>query len=290
MEYHSILYEEQGAVASITLNRPEKLNALTDEAWSELAAALTRAAGREEICAVLLKGNGKAFCSGFDVERSSNATRTKKPWEQLQAIWGTYRNQTNVFNFPKPIVCAVQGYCLGGGFDLAKSCDFIVASDDAVFGETELRLCFVPGMLDVYMVGMRKAKEILMLAEKFGAEKALELGFVNWVVPREELEEKARQIAEKLAKLPTEPMQMTKRLIHQAFELQGAGAVNSWAYDSLMLSKLIVPELRQKFNAISEEQGGKAALRWLNEYYESGNLKLRPGEADCPDEKTSSPE
>lgn len=267
MEYSNILYQEQDAVAVITLNRPSKLNALTDETWAELADALDRAASRDEICSVLLKGNGKSFCAGFDIQRSSKNTASKTPWNQLQTIWGTYQKQEHVFNFPKPLVCAVQGYCLGGGFDLAKSCDFIVAADNATFGVTELRLSFVPGMLDVYMVGIRKAKEVLMLADRFDANKAYELGFVNWVVPQEELEEKSMHIARKLAKLPSEPMQMTKRLIHQAFELQGGKLLNSWAYDSLMLSKVIVPELRKKFDDISAEKGGKAALDWLNAYY-----------------------
>lgn len=268
MDYKHILYLEQNPVAVITLNRPDKLNALTDEIWSELADALNRAATHEEIYSVLLNGSGKSFCSGFDVQHSAQNTASKQTWDQLQTIWGTYHNQMRVFDFPKPIVCAVQGYCLGGGFDLAKSCDFIVAADNAVFGETELRLSFVPGMLDVYMIGMRKAKEVLMLADRFDAQKAYELGFVNWVVPPDSLEEKALQVAKKLAKFPTEPMQMTKRLIHQAFELQGGKILNAWAYDTLMLSKMIVPELRKKFNEISTQEGGKAALAWLNTYYQ----------------------
>ena len=268
MEYSNIVYLEQNALAIITLNRPDKLNALTDQSWAELTDALTRAAASDQVCSVLLKGNGKAFCSGFDVQHSSGNTATKTPWNQLQTIWGTYHNQINVFDFPKPIVCAIQGYCLGGGFDLAKSCDFIVAADNAIFGETELRLSFVPGMWDVFMVGMRKAKEVLMLADRFDANKAHELGFVNWVVPLDEVEQKALHIVEKLAKLPTEPMQMTKRLIHQAFELQGGKTLNSWAYDTLMLSKVIVPELRKKFDDISAREGGKAAFAWLNAYYQ----------------------
>ena len=267
MEYQHILYLQQNPVATITLNRPDKLNALTDGIWAELADALNRAASCEEIRSVLLNGRGTSFCSGFDVVYSAKNNASKKTWDQLQTIWGTYRNQMYVFDFPKPIVCAVQGYCLGGGFDLAKSCDFIVAADNAVFGETELRLSYVPGMMDVYMVGMRKAKEILMLSDRFDANKARELGFVNWIVPPDELDRKALHIANKLAKFPTEHMQMTKRLIHQAFELQGGKTLNTWAYDSLMLSKMIVPPLREKFNEISARDGGKAAFRWLNDYY-----------------------
>lgn len=275
MEYESICYYNDGNVAVIKLNRPDKLNALTDDTWEEIDHALHCIAEDDDAYSILLCGEGKSFCAGFDIKQSTSAGNTDA-WGQWKSFKRSHETHTYMWDFPKPIICAVQGYCLGGGFGLANLADFVMAADDAIFGETELRFCLTPSTMNVYLFGIRKAKEIMMLADKFDVQEAYRLGVVNWVVPRAKLEAESMRIARKLAALPTETMQLTKHMINKVADAQGFKQLSAWGWDTFLVSKLVVPKVRKEFNCIAEEQGMKAAFKWLNDRYEGETPKGTP--------------
>ncbi len=267
MEYENLKFSVVDHVGIIKLNRPDKLNALTNSIWDEIDDLLNKIAEDDEIVSILLCGEGTSFCAGFDIKQST-ADGHDAVWDQWKSFQISHDIQMKMWDFPKPILCAVQGYCLGGGFEMAGLCDFIIAADDAIFGETELRFCLMPGPLNVYTIGLKNSKEIMMLAEKFGAQKAKELGICNWVVPREDLEAEAMRIAKRLASMPPETMRITKRMINKAADLQGYKILSDWAWDSFLVSKMVVPKLREEFNEIGKTKGMKAAFKWLNDRYE----------------------
>ncbi|WP_298028969.1 enoyl-CoA hydratase/isomerase family protein [uncultured Dysosmobacter sp.] len=268
MEYKDIrVYDAGDQVSVIELNHPEKLNALTDYTWEEIVDALKKIEMDDTVNAVLFKGAGKSFCAGFDIGESTK-NGNSDAWGQWLSFKRSDECHNYLWDFPKPTVFAVQGYCLGGGFELASLGDFVVCSEDAVFGETELRFCLTPGTRDVFLLGLRNAKEIMMLAEKFSAQDALRLGVVSRVFPVDKLDTEALKIAKKLAKMPTETMQLTKHMLNKVTDIQGMKIMGSWSWDTFLAAKLIVPKVRQEFNKIGEEQGMKAAFKWLNDRYD----------------------
>lgn len=261
--FTKIKYCVVNSVARIELATPEKLNVLNPSVWEELKAAFQMAREDDEVCSVLLSGAGKSFCAGFDMEESSSQ-KEEGTWEQWNTLQEEASNNRDVWEFEKPVVAAVQGYCLGGGLDLINMVDYVIAADDAKFGETEMRYSFLPQPALLWLVGSRKAKEVLLFADKFGAEEAYRLEIVNRVVPAEELMNEAIKAAEKLAKMPTETMQMTKRLLNRAVDMQGLRDYTAWYWDNFLISKMTKTKLNAEYERIEKEEGTKAAFKWLN--------------------------
>ncbi|MGH9805367.1 MAG: enoyl-CoA hydratase/isomerase family protein [Candidatus Acidiferrales bacterium] len=196
-DYKTILLEVSERVATLTVNRPEVRNALGKETVEEIHAALRVLAARDDVHVLILTGAGdKAFVSGADIRE----IRQRGKREALEAI-----NQelfTAVANFPWPVIAAVNGYALGGGFELALACDLRVAAEEAKFGFPETGLGIIPAAggtqrLPRY-VGWGRAKEIIFTGEMIDARRAEELGLVSRVVPRAEVLKAARELAEKI--------------------------------------------------------------------------------------------
>lgn len=266
MEFKNFKYSTRNGVATVMLNRPEKLNALTDEAWDEMNKIMDIIESDDTVHAVLLCGAGKAFCSGFDLEHST-AHGFTEVWDQWDDLQEQRSYQMRLWDFPKPVVCAVQGYCLGGGFEFAGLADLVIAAEDAKFGETEIRYSLLGQPNNIWLIGIRHAKEIMMLGDYFSAEEAYRIGFANRVVPTESLYEYSHKLCEKLAKMPDETMRLTKRLLNKSVEAQGFKIMGDWGWDMFLLSKLMVTKSRKEFNRIAEEQGMKAALKWSNDRF-----------------------
>ena len=267
MNYTNFQYTVTDKIAVITLNRPDKLNALTVEIWNEMEAAVGEAVQDPSVHSILLCGEGKSFCAGFDLEMST-ADSKGAVWDQWDGLQRQRAQMMKLWDAPKPIVAAVQGYCLGGGYELMSLADLVVAADDAIFGETEMRYSLMPQPNTLWLCGLRHAKEIMMLAEKFHADEAYRIGLVNRVVAREQLMPEAMRIARKLAQMPQETMRMTKRVIHKALDAQGYRTMGDWGWDLFLLSKLMVTKLRQEFDQIGEDHGMKAAFQWMNEHFD----------------------
>lgn len=268
MAFETLKYSVENNVASITFTRPEKLNTLNMKVWAEIVEALDTAEKDDEVNSMLIMGEGRAFCAGFDMDDSAEQ-KEQSVWEQWLELRSERENSLRLWNFRKPIVAAVQGYCLGGGLELVNLVDFIIAADNAKFGESEMQYSFLPQPSMLWLLGARKTKEILMLAERFTAEEAYRIGFVNKVVPLENLEAESRRIAERLAKMPTETMQLTKKMINKALDEQGMDIIGEWGWDTFLVSKLMTTKLSAEYDRIAAEQGTSAAIKWMNERFKN---------------------
>lgn len=206
-------FELADSVARIYLNRPHRLNAVVPELTEELVAALDRA-GQEGARVIVLAGRGRAFCSGHDLKEElppETVLATRNRVEQIQEVTRAIRR------FTGPVVAAVHGYALGAGAEFALGCDLVVAAEDAQFGfpEVSVGLSVTGGIsrLLPLLVGPVRAKELLLLGERFGAARALELGLVNRVVPAGQHEQAAGEIAVRLRDQPALSLALAKQAL-----------------------------------------------------------------------------
>lgn len=265
--YETIIYEKKPPIACITLNRPERLNALSDTLQAEVRAALTDAGWHDkEIRVIILKANGRAFSAGFDISqvnrRDMVATREgmlKGERFVATAWWDVF------WNNPKPIIAQVHGFCIAGGMATAVFCDLRVCSEDALFGAPEVRMLgpYIPAIWP-WMVGITKARELLYTGNLIDAHEAHRLGIVNRVVPRARLDEEATRLARTIAKVPAAIVEYNKKLVNMAYELMNVRLVTDRSMEleaATVTSPESVPEWAE-FQRLTREQGLTAALRW----------------------------
>jgi methylglutaconyl-CoA hydratase len=210
----TVQYEESRGIATITLNRPDKRNAISYELMSDVIAAL-KEAERSTGKVLILTGAGSAFCAGMDLDNLKGLLgRTpEQNLEDSRTMAGLFRA---LYDFPKPSIAAVNGAAIAGGTGLATVCDFTLAVPEAKFGYTEVRIGFVPGIVSSYLmanVGEKRARDLLLTGRIFGAEEAHRLGLVNEIVAPDQLMPRALQLAAQLMENSPESLQTTKRLL-----------------------------------------------------------------------------
>lgn len=199
MSYEFLLYSVADRIATITVNRPDKLNALSSAVILELGAAINEAIADDAVGGVILTGAGRAFVAGADISELAGQTPMSAVAraQRGQEIFGRYEKS------PKPVIAAVNGFALGGGCELAMACHLRIATEKARFGQPEVNLGLIPGYGGtqrlIQYIGKTKAMELLLTADMIGAEDALRLGLVNYVVPAGEEIAKAKEILEKIA-------------------------------------------------------------------------------------------
>ncbi|MET3165399.1 UNVERIFIED_ORG: enoyl-CoA hydratase [Arthrobacter sp. UYEF10] len=262
-----VLYETNGPIATITLNRPDKLNALNTEAVLELDRCFAQAGADDTIKVVLLAANGRAFSAGYDInDEIEDKTETALDWQPV--LRRDADVTMRIWSCPKPTIAVVQGYCLAGACEIAMACDIIVAADDAKFGEPEIQYGSGPvTMLMPFILGQKKTNELLFTGDKINAEEALSLGLVNKVVPRDDLEKTAQELAMKIAPTPLAVLRLTKQALNRAYEAKGLKtAVDANIDISCLLNGANTPE-QQEFDKVAAEQGLKAALAWRDQRY-----------------------
>jgi methylglutaconyl-CoA hydratase len=214
MAYKTVQYAEAQGIATITLNRPDKRNAISYELIDDLIAALQQAASSPtEI--VILTGAGKAFCSGMDLDNLKQLTgRThEQNVQDSETMASLFRT---LYDFPKPTIAAVNGAAIAGGTGLATLCDFTLAVPEAKFGYTEVRIGFVPGIVSSYLianVGEKRARDLLLTGRLFDAEEAYRLGLVTEIVTPEQLMPRALQLAAQLMENSPASLRTTKALL-----------------------------------------------------------------------------
>lgn len=213
----TVLEERAGAVATLRLNRPEKLNALTPELGKALVHALLRAADDKSARAVVLTGAGRAFCAGGDLELLRDV-RSRKASRELEGLLVAGKEIcVAIATMTKPVIAAVNGAAAGGGMNLALACDMRIASSNAKFAESFAHVGLYPDFGGTYflprIVGAAMAAELFYTAELLSAEDALRLGIVNRVFPAEQFEAEARKMAESLAAMPPLALRDVKRTI-----------------------------------------------------------------------------
>jgi enoyl-CoA hydratase len=263
-----LLEEDLGPVRRLTLNRPDVLNALNAELVEALSDAVRRAAAPDGPRVLVIRGSGRAFCAGYDLkeeavlERERGGPLDAAGWRD--ALASDVGHMLELFDHPRPVIAQVHGYCLAGGCDLMMMCDLAVASEDAIFGEPEIRFgSGVVTMVMPWLIGARKAKELLFTGEdRIPAEDALRMGLVNRVVPRDELDDRALELARSIAMLDPVGISLTKRAINRAWEAAGFREALMANVDiDAVIESAEVPE-RKRFNRIREEKGLKAAIEW----------------------------
>jgi len=214
MSFSTVNVETDSGIATITLNRPEKRNAISGRMMDELLAALGECEA-SEARAVILTGAGKAFCSGMDLE-ALREIACRSPEENLEDARRMARMFRRLYTFPRPLIAAVNGAAIAGGCALATLCDFTLAVPEAKFGYTEVRIGFLPAVVAVFLVRLideKRARDLLLTGRIFGANEAQRLGLVTEIVPGERLLEIAREVAAALMASSPTSLARTKRLL-----------------------------------------------------------------------------
>lgn len=231
MSYQTLVLEKQDGVATITLNRPEKLNAICPELIDDMLQAIDEVGKDDEVRAVLLTGAGRAFCAGGDI--GELLARTEKPMELLTDSTNGARIISGMRDMPKPWIAAVNGPAVGAGCNLALGCDIIIAAQKASFSLAFMNLGLHPDTGGVYLlsrlVGTARACELIFTGKMIDAAEAERIGLINQVVPEDQLQETARNLALSLAHGPSRAIGMAKSSIYQAATMDMAAILEAEA-------------------------------------------------------------
>jgi methylglutaconyl-CoA hydratase len=223
--------------ATITLNRPEVRNALSPDLVESFSSALEEVRRRHDVAAVIVTGQGKAFCAGADLDVLREMTNQSAE-EARQDSLGLMNLYRGIYEFPKPVIAAVNGPAIAGGCGLASVCDLVLSVEDAIFGYSEAKIGFIPALVSVFLVricGEKKARELLLTGRTFSAAEAKEIGLVNHIVPAKLLLAKARELVETISKNSPIALTLTKELIR---DLHGLN-LNQGLEAALQLNTLI---------------------------------------------------
>ena len=222
--FNNLTYEVSEGIATITFIREKALNALNNETVNELEQAISRVK-EENVRVLVFKGSGRAFIAGADITefKGKSAAEIKKFALALQRVL----NEIEIL--PIPVIAAINGFCLGGGNELAMACDFRIASSKALFGQPEIKLGIIPGAGGTQrlprLVGKTIAKEMIFIGDNINAEKAVSIGLVNKVVEPEELDSNVNELASKLAKGPSFALAQAKEAIDRGPEMSWLDAI-----------------------------------------------------------------
>jgi methylglutaconyl-CoA hydratase len=214
MNYQTLELASEGGIATITLNRPEKRNAISFELIDELLRALD-VVSKSDAVILILTGAGKAFCSGMDLDNLKGLLG-RSPEQNLQDSQTMARLFRTLYEFPKVTIAAVNGPAIAGGSGLALLCDFTVAVSEAKFGYTEVRIGFVPAIVSTFLlrqVGEKQARDLLLTGRVFGADEALRLGLINEIVPADSLLKRVKELAAQIMENSSSSLRATKQLL-----------------------------------------------------------------------------
>ena len=269
--YENLLYEKQRKGLLITLNRPEALNALSQGLRDEIDAALEEARQDPDIRAVVLTGAGRAFSAGADIGGGGGGGETVWPYgipegTSLTEHYGDWRDRdrSNIesqlyrWEYPKPIIGAISGWCLGAGSWLALTCHMTIAADDAVFGQPEVRMASNSNFMWVLLAGAKNALRYALTGDHLDAQEALRIGIVNKVVPKEDLLDECFSIVERIALVPPETVKINLAVATMGLEMMGLRkALNLNAE----LSAMAHVSKREEFNKHLEDARKEGGLR-----------------------------
>jgi enoyl-CoA hydratase len=272
-----ILRMETAWGVRLTLNRPDKLNAISDELRDGLTDAIAEAADDDRVRVIAIAGAGRAFCSGYDLSGAAPPTA----WAWRAVLGEDIAATLAIWSCPKPVIAQVHGYALAGGLELAMACDLIVAADDAQLGEPEIRFGSAPvTLLMPFLIGQKKTRELLMTGDLIDAAEAHRIGLVNRVVARDRLAEEVDALADRLARVPPDVMAPTKRMLNRAMDAAGFAAAVEMGLD--LQSFINMSETAREFDSIVQAEGLKAALAWRDRRYDE-RLADRGGPAEGED-------
>jgi enoyl-CoA hydratase len=267
MTYETLMYDVDGAIATITLNRPDRLNTIVPPMHDELEAAVHAAVADDAVKVIVLRGAGRAFCAGFDLgggfHHWDEGLTTDGKWDPGKDFIGATADAGPVPKFmsmwrsPKPVIAQVHGWCVGGGSDMALCADLVIASEDARIGTPYSRMwgCYLTGMW-IYRLGLTRAKEHALTGKPLSGREAADVGLINKAVPFEQLEVEVRAAAEGLASVPLSQLAAMKLIVNQAFDNMGLAATQRLGpiLDGLMRN---TPDAK-RFIDFAEQEGVSA--------------------------------
>ena len=260
-----VLYEVDEKVGIITLNRPDKLNAISAELQHALLDAFRKADAEPATSVVLLRAEGRSFCAGYDIgAKTPGADDWRSGPDKAHAhLHPQLEFEMTPWLMKKPVIAAVQGHVLGGGCELVMLCDLTIAADNATFGEPEVRFSSVgPAIVMPMIIGYKKARELLYFGDQIDAETALSLGMINRVVPLAELPEASLRYAKRLSLISPEALYATKRAVNRGADAAGFRTALYAGLDVVGPLYATSTEFGQKFREIVAAEGVPAAVRW----------------------------
>lgn len=267
MNFETILYDVDGTIAFVTLNRPERLNTIVPPMPEEVEAAVHAATLDERVKVIVLQGAGRAFCAGYDFgdgfHHWDDHMTTDGAWDAGKDFaFSTYQGAAPTQKFmslwrtPKPVIAQVHGWCLGGGSDTALCADLVIASEDARIGTPYSRMwgCYLSGMW-LYRLGLTRAKEYALTGKPLSGREAAGVGLINRAVPFAELQAEVRRTAEQLAQIPSSQLAAMKLVVNQAYENMGLATTQMLGpiLDGLMRN---TPEARRFIDRAAQESVG----------------------------------
>lgn len=288
-EPEQIEFSVEGTIATIALNRPEVRNALNGQMLSEMREAMLEADDRQDIHVIVLKGNGKDFCAGYDLNMSYEGRGEKTQlgdYKYREAgkrfdddCWSMERTQENSLiasRIHKPVIAKVHGNCLAGGTDLALSCDIVIAADDARIGFPATRANGTPpAHMWTYHVGPQWAKRMLFTGDKLTGADAAKIGLVLESWPSEEFDTGFDELVQRIAATDPELLSAHKRVVNLALEQMGADTIQRLAAELDARGHLATGPRRTQFKKDMAESGLKEALRNRDAPYGDGMAKVR---------------
>ena len=293
-DYENIIYElrqgDGGNVAYITLNRPERLNALSRGLLADLGAALEEADKDESVRCIVIKGAGRAFSAGYDMNVQSEGALPRDAMTMITSDHPTTMYRRWIWGNRKPVIAQCHSFSLAGGGQLACHCDITIASDDALFGYPPARYASVATyMIWPELVGMKKMKQLAFTGNMMNADEALRTGLVSEVVARDELDDYVWTLANTISKLPPKSTELNKRAINFYYESQGMFQAYEYAenlmYISYAASPEVLPKGLQDVDRVTAEQGMRAGFQYMNDAFQdedqaiAGEQMARPSRA-----------
>ena len=296
-EYETILVEKERGRARITLNRPEKLNALSRKLQSELARALRDADEDNRVHCVILKGAGRAFSAGYDLtperrlegESVDEQDQYAEVYRHSQAfdddvfrMEGAQRDRLTIFDMHKPVIGQLHGYCIAGGTDLVFLCDIVIAAEDMQIGFPPVRaMGGPPAHMWTYHVGPQWAKYMLLTGDLISGKQAKEIGLVWDAVPLDQLEEHVEELADRMAMIHPDLLSGNKRSVNLALELMGARTMQRLAAE--MDARMHTSPAMEDWRSRNREQGLKAALEWRDGRFNNPEARRAWQEENWPE-------
>src|SRR6516164_9097538 len=266
-----VRYEVDEKVGIITLNCPEKLNAISPDLQQQLTGEFARADADPQTSVVLLRAEGRSFCAGYDI--SARAPGTDDWRSDATQAHEHLRPQLEFEMLPwtmkKPVIASVQGHVMGGGCELVMLCDLTIAADNATFAEPEVRFSSVgPAIVMPMIIGYKKARELLYFGDTIDAQAALALGMVNRVVPLAELRDASLRWAKRLSLISPEALYATKRAVNRVADAAGFRTALYAGLDVVGPLYATTTELGARFREIARSEGVPAAVKWRSAQFD----------------------
>jgi enoyl-CoA hydratase len=268
--YETVLYATEGAIATITLNRPEELNTIVPPMPDEVEQAVNTAVHDPQVRVIILRGAGRSFCAGFNFgggfHHWDDSINTDGQWDPgKDFVFATAQTLSPTQKFmslwrsPKPVIAQVHGWCVGGGSDYALAADLVIASDDARIGTPYSRMwgAYLSGLW-IYRLGLTRAKEYALTGKPLSGKQAAEVGLINASVPFAKLEETVHKLAEQLASIPLSQLAAMKLVVNHAYENMGLASTQTLGpiLDGLMRN---TPDAKRFIN-LAETKGVRAMI------------------------------